>query len=126
MNVTRFDEAQAYFPPDHVDMRCYRLQGGGTGPGSAMILNLCHFLPGGSTGTSSSPAEKLYLVIEGELVISSGGQEVRLGVWDSCRIPPGEPRLVENRTRHPASVLLVMSDTVASATIEDGPKGKAI
>lgn len=127
MNVTRFSEAPVYFPRGHVDMRCYRLQDGNAQLGSGMRLNLCHFLPGGSTGTASSPAEKLYLVLEGELVVSSDGQEAVLGAWDSCRIAPDEPRLVENRTRRPATILLIMSDAgMAPAPAEDSSKGKTI
>ena len=116
MNVTDFNDAQAYFPPGHVDMRCYRLQGGESEPASSILLNLCLFLPGGSTGTSASPSEKIYLVLEGELVVISDGQEEVLGVWDSCRIPPGATRLIENRTRRPASIMLLMSDSCAAQT----------
>ncbi|ABQ68140.1 cupin [Rhizorhabdus wittichii DC-6] len=117
MKVTRFDAAEAYFPAGHVDMRCYRLQGRDDAVEPAMLLNLCHFLPGGSTGSAASPAEKLYLVLEGELTVSSGGREELLGPWDSCRIAPGEARLIENRSHRPASILLVMTNADAA------PKG---
>jgi hypothetical protein len=33
---------------------------------------------------------------------------VTLGVWDSCRLAPGEKRRLENRTNRPASILLAM------------------
>ena len=127
MNVTRFSEALTYFPSDHLDMRCYRLQGGKGEPGSVTRLNLCHFLPGGSTGTSVSPAEKIYLVLEGELVVSNDGEETVLGEWDSCRIAPGEARLIENRTRRPASLLLAMTEGVAApAAAQDSLNGNTV
>ena len=110
MNVVRLADAPAYAPPGHVDMRCLRLQGREAGVSDGLLLNLCHLLPGGTTGTDSSPVEKMYVVLNGQVVISNGDEEVELGAWDSCRIAAHEPRQVENRTNRNATVLLAMMD----------------
>jgi mannose-6-phosphate isomerase-like protein (cupin superfamily) len=64
--------------------------------------------PGGGTVLSSSLQEKMYVVLEGDVHISNGVEEVLLGRWDSCRIEPGEDRRLTNRGGRPASLLLVM------------------
>ena len=110
MNLVRLDAAPAYHPAGHIDMRCLRLQGKEAGPSDGLILNLCHLLPGGNTGWDASSVEKMYVVLEGSVVISNGEDEVELGAWDSCRLAPGEKRLVENRSNRPATVLLAMPD----------------
>ncbi len=110
MNVVRLDLAPAYHPPGHVDMRCLRLQGREAGPSDGLILNLCHLLPGGNTGWDTSAVEKMYVVLDGDVVISNGEQEHELRPWDSCRLAAGEARRVENRTNRTATVLLAMPD----------------
>jgi hypothetical protein len=39
MHVTRFNEAPAYFPPEHFDMRCLRLQGHEAGPATQLWID---------------------------------------------------------------------------------------
>jgi mannose-6-phosphate isomerase-like protein (cupin superfamily) len=115
MNVVRIEDAPTYRPAGHVDMRCLRLQGHETGPRGSLILNLCHLLPGGSTGLDASPVEKIYVVVEGRVVISNGETEEELGPLDSCRVRAREPRLVENRTNQIATLLLSMPDQESAA-----------
>jgi mannose-6-phosphate isomerase-like protein (cupin superfamily) len=50
----------------------------------------------------------MYVVLEGEVVVSNGGEEATLGRWDSCRIAPGEGRQLSNRTNRMAAILLAM------------------
>lgn len=50
----------------------------------------------------------MYVVLEGEVVISNGEEEATLRPWDSVRIAPGEKRALANRTSQPAAILLVM------------------
>ena len=108
MHVTRLAEAPSYDPPNHVDMRCLRLQGHEATPTEALWLGLSHLLPGGHTAFDASSLEKLYVVVEGEVTVVADGSEATLGVLDSCRIGPGERRKLENRTNRPASILLAM------------------
>jgi mannose-6-phosphate isomerase-like protein (cupin superfamily) len=50
----------------------------------------------------------MYVVLEGEVTVSNGTEEVTLRPWDSCRIAPDEPRALSNRTNHTATILLAM------------------
>lgn len=116
MQVTRLAAARAYQAPNHVDMHCLRLQGHEATDTDTLWLGLSHLLPGAHTGLDASPLEKLYVVVAGEVTIMSDTDEAVLGPLDSCRIAPGEPRRLENRTNLPASILLAMPYPPAPAT----------
>jgi quercetin dioxygenase-like cupin family protein len=114
MHVTRLDAAKPYFPPNHDDMRCLRLQGHEAGPADQLWLGMSQILPGGGTSLDASPLEKFYVVLEGELTIETDtGREV-LRQWDSCRIAPNEKRALKNETNRPVMVLLSMPLPAAS------------
>ena len=108
MNVVRLDAAPAYEAPGHTNMRMLRLQGREAGASNVLWLGLSHLLPGGGTTLDASPLEKMYVVLDGEVTISNGTEEVTLKPWDSCRIAPHEPRALSNRTNRPATILLAM------------------
>jgi hypothetical protein len=50
----------------------------------------------------------MYVVLDGELHVSNGQTEATLTRWDSCRVAPGEERMLLNRSEAPATVLLAM------------------
>ena len=108
MNVVRLDAAPPYDAPGHDHMRMLRLQGREAGASDVLWLGLSHILPGGGTTLDASPLEKMYVVLDGEVTISNGADEVTLRPWDSCRIAPDEPRALSNRTNKPATILLAM------------------
>jgi len=108
MNVTRYAEAQAYFPPNHEGMHCMRLQGHEAGPSDVLWMGLSHLLPGGGTTLDGSGVEKFYVVLEGEVTIVTEAGEQLLRKYDSCRLAPNEKRALKNKSNHPASVLLAM------------------
>lgn len=108
MNVTRFDDAPAYFPANHEHMHCLRLQGHEAGPSDTIWLGVSHILPGGGTTLDASPVEKLYVVLEGEVAVITESGEESLRKHDSCRLAPGEKRALKNRTNRPATILLAM------------------
>lgn len=114
MHITRIDQAPAYEAPNHFDMRCLRLQGKEAGPSTQMWMGMSQVLPGGHTELDPSPIEKLYIVLEGRLVVkgqmpNGEPQEQELGPWDSARFAPGEARQLLNRSARPAVVVLVMA-----------------
>jgi quercetin dioxygenase-like cupin family protein len=113
MNVTRFDSAQQYFPPNHTAMYCVRLQGQEAGPTDTAWIGVSHILPGGGTTLDASPVEKIYVVLEGEVTVVTEEGHATLGRHDSCRLAPNEKRALENRTQRPATILLVMPYTEA-------------
>ena len=108
MNVTRFADAPAYFPPEHFDMRCLRLQGHEAGPATQLWMGMSQILPGGHITPGASPIEKLYFVVEGELTVETPEGVSTLQPYDSCRIAPGESRALFNKTNRPVMVLLAM------------------
>ncbi|RKE38382.1 hypothetical protein B0G76_4702 [Paraburkholderia sp. BL23I1N1] len=108
MNITRFEEAPEYFPPNHFSMRCVRLQGHEAGPAESLWLGVSTIEQGGYTTSSASPVEKHYVVLEGEVTVTTDDGEAVLAAFDSCHIAPGERRALHNRSREPAKILLAM------------------
>ncbi|MBV8804396.1 MAG: cupin domain-containing protein [Sinobacteraceae bacterium] len=108
MRVTRLEDAVAYDAPNHFDMRSLRLQGFNEGGPKSFWVGLSHFLPRGGAGPDSSPLEKVYVVIAGQLVVRANGEEVVLRELDSCTIPGGEMREVLNTSNSVATMLVVM------------------
>lgn len=108
MHIVRFAGAPSYSAPGHHEMAMTRLQGREAGPSSDLWVGVSVIAPGGGTTLSSSPQEKMYVVLDGTLHISNGASEAPLERWDSCRIAAGEDRRLTNRTSSPVTVLLAM------------------
>ncbi|MGF6245158.1 quercetin dioxygenase-like cupin family protein [Paraburkholderia sp. GAS38] len=108
MNVTRFNEAPEYLPAHHYQMRCVRLQGHEAGPADALWMGVSTIEPGGHTSLAASPLEKHYVVLRGEVVVSTGDHEATLYRYDSCRLAPGETRALRNDSAEVAMILLAM------------------
>jgi quercetin dioxygenase-like cupin family protein len=108
MKVTRFADAKPYVAPNHYDMRSLRLQGFESGGPEKFWTGLSHFLPGGGAGPDSSPLEKVYVMLAGEMTIKVGDQEFVLRAMDSCCIPGGETREAQNNGNQVATMLVVM------------------
>jgi quercetin dioxygenase-like cupin family protein len=106
--VKRFAQAVAYQAPNHYDMRSLRLQGFEAGGPTQSWVGLSHFLPGGGAGPDSSPLEKVYVVLTGEVTVRVGTESVALGPLDSCCIPGGETREVKNLGNEVATMIVVM------------------
>lgn len=115
MHLVRHADAPAYDAPGHAGFQMVRLQGREAGPGDAAWIGLSVVASGGSTSLSASALEKFYVVVDGELeitgVLPNGTTRVEvLRALDSCRIAPGEARMLVNRGRGAARVLLVMAE----------------
>lgn len=108
MKIKRFADAKPYEAPNHYDMRGLRLQGFETEGPQQSWIGLSHFLPGGGAGPDSSPLEKTYVVVAGEVTVRCGGETVTLGPLDSCYIAANELREVRNEGNSVASMLVVM------------------
>ena len=116
MNITRFDTAPSYLPPNHFDMRCLRLQGHEAGASQALWLGVSPIAPGGHTSLDGLPMEKHYVMMQGEVTLVSdlaGVQtEAVLRRHDSACFAPGEKRQLIYRSNAPASILLAMPNPV--------------
>lgn len=108
MLVNRFVDAETYDAPNHWGVTGLRLQGFEDGGSENQWVGFSQFLPGGGAGPDSTPFEKVYVVLEGEMTVTIGDEDTVLGPMDSCTIPPGEIRKIENRTNHICKMLVVI------------------
>lgn len=108
MHLKRFQDAQPYVAPNHFECHGLRLQGFEEGGPTNQWVGLSQFLPRGGAGPDATPFEKVYVVLEGEMTVIFDGQETILGKYDSCTIPPGEVRTIENRSNHTCTMLVVI------------------
>jgi quercetin dioxygenase-like cupin family protein len=108
MHVKRFADAKPYEAPNHRGVVGLRLQGFEESGPKNQWVGYSQFLPGGGAGPDSTPFEKVYVVLEGEITVIVGGQEIVLKAMDSCTIPPQEVREIINRSNHVCKMLVVI------------------
>ncbi|HWU60998.1 MAG TPA: cupin domain-containing protein [Ensifer sp.] len=108
MHVKRFEDAKSYDAPNHWGVVGLRLQGFEEGGPTNQWVGLSQFLPGGGAGPDSSPVEKIYVILSGEMTVIVDGKETVLRQYDSCTIPAQEVRKIENRSNHVCTMLVVI------------------
>lgn len=108
MLVKKFEDAETYEAPNHFGVTGLRLQGFEEGGPTNQWVGLSQFLPGGGAGPDSTPFEKIYIVLEGEMTVIINGVETILSKYDSCTIPPNEVRKIENRSNLVCAMLVVI------------------
>jgi len=108
MHLKRFTEAKPYDAPNHRGVVGLRLQGLEPGGPTNQWVGLSQFLPGGGAGPDSTPFEKVYVVLDGEMTVTIDGRETVLGRYDSCTIAPGEVREIKNHSNHVCTMLVVI------------------
>lgn len=108
MLVKRFQDAKPYEAPNHRGVAGLRLQGFEAGGPRNQWVGCSQILPGGGAGPDSTPFEKVYVVLEGELTVIVNGQETVLQPMDSCTIAPNEVREIVNRSNHVCKTLVVI------------------
>jgi quercetin dioxygenase-like cupin family protein len=114
MQVIGIEDAGTYQAPGHFDVRTLRLQGAEATPVENFTVGLSVFLPAGGCEMSTTPLEKVYVVVEGEVTIITESGEATLGPLDSIYLAPNEARAIENRTNKAATMLVVMPPVPAS------------
>jgi quercetin dioxygenase-like cupin family protein len=115
MHLKRFADAKPYTAPNHFDVTGLRLQGFEDGGPTNQWVGLSQFLPGGGAGPDSTPFEKVYVVLDGEMTVIIDGKETVLRKYDSCTIAPDEVRKIENRSNHVCVMLVVVPYPKAAA-----------
>lgn len=114
MQLMKIEDAKPYEARQHWDMSAIRLQGLEASDLKSFSCSLSYFLPGGGAEWSSSPNEKVYVVLDGEATIltKEGGNEITnvLTKLDSCVIDYNEERAVENRTNQVVTMLVIVSN----------------
>lgn len=107
MRITRLADAEPFDPPGHRGVGPVRLQGGEATPTEDVTVALSHYLPGGQAEMAPQPAETIYVVVAGQVVVVSEGTEETLFPYDSVHFTAGTVRQVINRTQLPASILVI-------------------
>lgn len=108
MLVKRLADAKPYEAPNHRGVVGLRLQGFEEGGPKNQWVGYSQFLPGGGAGPDSTPFEKVYVVLDGEMTVITDGAETVLRSMDSCTIAPGERREIINRANHVCRMLVVI------------------
>lgn len=115
MRVKRFADATPYEAPNHRGVVGLRLQGFEPGGPTNQWIGYSQFLPGGGAGPDSTPFEKVYVVLSGQMTVVTDGKETVLGEMDSCTIAPDEVREIVNRSNHTCHMLVVIPYPAGSA-----------
>ena len=108
MEITRIDDAHEYEAPGHFNMTAQRLQGLEASGAESCSVGFSTFQPGSVCDISSTPFEKIYVVLSGEISVTVATGSFTLGKHDSCRIEPGEERSMLNESDAPAEVLVII------------------
>lgn len=108
MHLKRFEDAETYEAPNHFGVTGLRLQGFEEGGPENQWVGLSQFLPNGGAGPDSTPFEKVYVVLDGEMTVIIDGEETILRKYDSCTIAPNEVRKIENRSNLVCTMLVVI------------------
>ncbi len=111
MRITRLADGEPFDPPGHHGVGPIRLRSKqDTAPRGVSVV-LSHYLPGGEAELAPQPAETVYVVVAGELVMISEGTEETLRPYDSVHFTAGTLRRVVNRTHLPASMLVIRPES---------------
>ncbi|MBA2394976.1 MAG: cupin domain-containing protein [Ktedonobacteraceae bacterium] len=109
MKVTRLEEAVPYYPPKHsATTHAMYLQHKSLGSDAPYWVGCSYYLPGAKAEWDATPLPKVYIVLDGELVVATEDGEVVLGTMDSVSLSPNERREVRNDTNRVATMLVVM------------------
>ncbi|MCC8152270.1 MAG: cupin domain-containing protein [Lachnospiraceae bacterium] len=107
-HVSRKAEAETYYPDLHYDMRGTRLTTGADVDG-CLTVSLSHFLPGGGAKMSQSPVELVYLILQGEMTVTTDdGKSHVLYAGDSIHFSPMQGRESVNNGTETAQMLVIM------------------
>lgn len=109
MRVTRIAEAPQYTAPQHSDVATVRLQGHEAGPTRKFWVGLSTYHPAGTAEKAPTREETVYVVLDGELAVTSGGETATMGPFDSVHFAKGEERSVENRSGQDARLLVIIA-----------------
>lgn len=108
MLVKKYTDAKSYEAANHWDVKGFRLQGFEEGSPKKFWVGLSHFLPGGGAGPDSSPLEKVYVVLTGQMTVWADDQAVTLGPLDSVTILGHTVRKITNQANEVCTMLVIV------------------
>jgi glyoxylate utilization-related uncharacterized protein len=111
MKKVSLADVKPYAAAKHFNVSTLRLQGKEETGTQKFWVGLSYFLPAGGSeyAYEDSPTEKVYIVLDGELVVKSKKEEVTLGPMDSLYIAPFEGREITNKTNKTVTMLVVVN-----------------
>jgi glyoxylate utilization-related uncharacterized protein len=111
MKKVEIKNVSPYSAPLHFDMKAMKLHGTEETGATKFWMGMSYFLPGGGAewAYDESPTEKIYFVLDGEIVVTSKDGDFVLQKGDSLFIGPNEGRSMLNKTNQVATVLVVIS-----------------
>jgi quercetin dioxygenase-like cupin family protein len=112
MKKVELKNVSPYSAPLHFDMKAMKLHGKEETGASKFWMGMSYFLPGGGADWAydqNSPTDKIYFVLDGEIVVKSKDEAFVLKKGDSLFIGPNEGREMINETNEIAQVLVVIS-----------------
>jgi len=107
MKIKRYSDAEIYDAPGHFGMTARRLQDPDDSAAGKVSVGFSIFEPNGGAERGSSPIEKIYVVLEGEIQVSIEAGDFTLKTYDSCRIEPNEERAIINATNRQTKMLVI-------------------
>ena len=114
MEIKRLAEAMPFEAPKHFDMRALRLQGAEASGADFAWVALSHFLPGGGAAMDGSSFGKIYVMLEGEMVVElADGTRDTLRALDSCYLAPGDTRSLINPGNSIATMIVITPNLAA-------------
>ncbi len=103
-------DCKPYAAPGHFNMTAMRVHGKEESDSQKFWMGLSHFLPGGGAEYDESPTEKVYFVLEGEIVVTDkDGNKITVGKNESIHIGAKEGRSILNESNMPASMLVIIN-----------------
>ena len=102
MKYCRLEDAPWFEPVDGAEMALI-------GDGKKMTLTRIYIKPGAVFPDHSHPNEQIGTCIEGEGVLTSGGEDLEVRAGVTWTIPAGEPHRFEAKGEHPVVIYEVWS-----------------
>lgn len=111
MKKVSLDQVKTYAAAKHFNMVAMKLQGKDETGIQKFWMGLSYFLPGGGAewAYEDSPTEKVYLVLDGEIMIKTKTEEITLRPMDSVYLAPNEGREIINKSNKPVTMLVVVN-----------------
>jgi len=97
MKYCRFEDAPWFEPVEGAEMALI-------GDGKKMTLTRIYIKPGAVFPDHSHPNEQIGTCIEGEGVLTSGGEDLEVRAGVTWTIPAGEPHRFEANGEHPVVI----------------------
>ena len=104
-------DLKPYNAPGHFNMVAMRIHGKEETGAEKFWIGVSTFLPGGGAAwDESSPQEKVYYILEGEMTVTDkDGKKYVLHKDESISFPPNEGRGLMNESNLPARMLVIIN-----------------